>query len=277
MSFYKQPHTYQCGPFALKYALIMLGKMENEKDIEEIAGSTWWSGTDEIGLEKAANYFDCSFIDINVSNNPEKSLSNLRKNLRQGLSAILCVDKWAHWMTVVNYSSGKYVCIDSGMKKVIIILSERELLKRWKYTDKKTDYYSGYVLAPYDRPKMLARFTIDIAKKLMSEKYSDLALNWDAYFNVLLELARSKNVNSDNTITFKEFLRRYQKSIVELVADWHGDIEYSELNDIFDNFLFVANVYNMVVHLSDINGAIIDLTCVLMMYATHNYGTYSYL
>ncbi len=57
MSFYPQPHRYQCGPFALKYALVMLGRFESEKSIAKKAGSNWWYGTDEIGLARAA----CSY------------------------------------------------------------------------------------------------------------------------------------------------------------------------------------------------------------------------
>ena len=59
MSFYPQPNKYQCGPFALKYALVMLGVFASEKSIAKKAGSTWWAGTDEIGLERAANHYDC--------------------------------------------------------------------------------------------------------------------------------------------------------------------------------------------------------------------------
>ena len=59
MSFYRQPLSYQCGPFALKYAMVMLGKMEHEDEIEKEAGSSWWAGTNEIGLARAAKAFDC--------------------------------------------------------------------------------------------------------------------------------------------------------------------------------------------------------------------------
>ncbi|MCW8810139.1 MAG: hypothetical protein OQK64_04185, partial [Ignavibacteriaceae bacterium] len=59
MSFYPQPNKYQCGPFALKYALVMLGIFASEKSIAKRAGSTWWFGTDEIGLSRAAKYYDC--------------------------------------------------------------------------------------------------------------------------------------------------------------------------------------------------------------------------
>lgn len=277
MSFYKQPLMYLCGPFALKYALVMLGKMEDEKEIERLAGSTWWYGTDEIGLEKAANHFDCELQEMKAVGNIKDIIKTLNATLRKDLPVILCVDKWGHWITVVKHENNKYICVDSGEKKVIIILSELELLRRWKYMDGKTPTYSGYILKPWYKTRTKARLNIDIAKQLMSAKYEDLALKWDTYFNALMEVTRNRVPISESTISFKEFLRRHQKRIVETVADWHGDVTYSELDKIFNNFLFVANVYDMVIHLDDQELALITFTSVLMLYATDTYGSYAYL
>ncbi len=276
MSFYKQPLIYQCGPFALKYALVMLGKMEDEKEIEILAGSTWWRGTDELGLEKAANHYDCDFNEI-YENKSSKAIERLNIGLKKGLPTLLCVDKWSHWITVIKVENNKYICVDSGYKKVIIIISEYNLLRRWKYTDKKTSTFSGYTVHPWGKISSRAKFTIERAKNLMSDKYEDLALHWDSYFKVLAETTRSKNPMAEYTITFKEFLRRNQKMIVELVADWQGYIEYKELDTIFKNFLFVAEVYNMVIHIADEKKALISFASVLMLYATSIHGTYSYL
>jgi len=277
MSFYKQPLTYQCGPFALKYALVMLGKMEDEKDIEALAGSTWWKGTDEIGLEKAANYYECEFTALVPNGDPRKALSKLNSYLNKGIPAVLCVDRWSHWIAVVGRDKDKYVCVDSGMRKVIIIMKDKVLLKRWKHIDKKVEHYAGYAITPWYKAKTMAKFTVENARKLMSDKYEELALHWDSYFMVLAEHTRSKSPMAEYTITFKQFSRRYQKLIVELVADWHGDVSYKTLNDIFENFQFIANIYGMVIHHNDEKNAIINFTCVLTMFATHNYGTYSYL
>ena len=277
MSFYKQPLMYLCGPFALKYALVMLGKMEDEKEIEKFAGTTWWYGTDELGLAKAANHYDCELEDISSVNDPVKAIESLKVNLKKGFPAILCVDKWGHWITIISHDADKYVCVDSGMRKVIIVIPEKELLRRWKYIEKKVHSYSGYILHPWYKERTRANFTAGVAKKLMSSKYEHLALRWDAYFNVLAETARNKKPISEYTITFKEFLRRNQKLIVELVADWQDGIEYKELDKIFENFKFIAEVYDLVIHMNDEKTAIINFTSVLMLYATTKYGTYSYL
>jgi hypothetical protein len=267
---------YLCGPFALKYALVMLGKMEDEKEIEALAGSTWWYGTDEIGLEKAANHYDCDLISMESTGNTGEILKSLKSNLKNGLPAILCVDKWGHWITVIKYEKNKFICVDSGERRVIILLAERELLRRWKYNGANNiPTYSWYVLKPWYKTRTKAKMNIDVAKQLMSPKYKDLALKWDSYFNVLKEVTRSKNPSSEYTITFKEFLRRNQKMMIELVADWQGEIEYRELDIVIENFLFVANVYDMVIHFDDEKTALITFSSVLMMYATKKYGTYS--
>jgi len=273
MAFYPQPFMYQCGPFALKYGLIMLGKMEDEKEIEDLAGSTWWSGTNEIGLEKAANHYECNLNEIKLTGDPASALNSLNKHLSRNYPAILCVDKWSHWITVIKKEDNKYICMDSAMKKVIILLSERELLRRWKYVDNNLILYSGYTLVPWYKPRVRAKFNKSIVKKLMSDKYKSLALNWDSYFKVLYEL----NHGSRKTFSFKEFLRRNQNQLVKLVADWQGEIEYEELEMILENFRFIAEVYDLKIHSGEEKAALIHLASVLMLHATNLYGTYKIL
>jgi len=254
----------------------MLGKMEDEIEIEKLAGSTWWYGTDEIGLAKAANYYECDFVDISETI-VDKAIDKLNRHLNKGWPAVICVDKWSHWIAVIAQEDGKYICVDSGMKKVIIVISEKELIRRWKYTSKKITQFSGYKLTPQVALKTVASFTIYSAKQLMTEKYEHLALHWDSYYRVIYDIAKIKHPSLENIMTFREFLRRNQKSIVELVADWYDNISYEDLNIIFDNFLFIANIYNMVIHNNDEKSAIISFTTIMTMYATELGGTYSYL
>ena len=272
MSFYQQPLSYQCGPFALKYALVMLGRMEDEKEIESKAGSTWWAGTNEIGLARAAKYFDCDLRE-KLTNSYDIAFKFLDQNLDNGIPCLLCVDAWAHWITIVNKEKDKYVCIDSAMNKVITIHSRRKLASRWKHPGNEIKY-SGYALHPNFRSRTRASISIETAKKLMSEKYSDLAIKWDKYFNLLLEIGRTKNPIAEYTISFNEFLRRNQKMIVEQVADWHGDAEYKELDIIFENFRFIASVYDIIIHMSDEKKAIIDFTSLLMLHVAYVHETY---
>ena len=64
MGIYPQPNLWQCGPFALKHALVVLGVLQDERSITRIAGSHWWYGTDELQLGRAARRYDCDLLMI---------------------------------------------------------------------------------------------------------------------------------------------------------------------------------------------------------------------
>lgn len=273
MSFYPQPDKYRCGPFALKYALVMLGIFKNEKEIAEVAGSTWWAGTDEIGLARAARRYKCK-LDYFHSNNKDEARKLLNKHLKNGLPCILSVNNWEHWCTVAGYSKGKYIVIDSELDKVISVESEYKLLNRWKYTDEETKErsYDGYALWAKFKVQTKAKFTLEKAHKIMLDSNADLAYNWDAYFNDLNSICKHRNKKFENPISFKDFIRRHGKNIVNKVADWHGEPTYAELRKILKNFSLVAEVYDLVIPRKQEKEAIIDISVLLTLYACGKYG-----
>jgi hypothetical protein len=273
MSFYPQPYKYQCGPFALKYGLVMLGRFENEKEIGRRAGSTWWYGTDEIGLAKAAKSFDCRMKYFRRES-PEDALRVLSNHLRKGLPCILSVDNWEHWFTVINEQQGRFILVDSGLDKVITTYSARQLVKRWKYVDSENGFesYDGYALTSNFKPLTKANFSLEKARFVMRERSRELAEKWDTYFNDLITICRPRTPLSKRTISFNEFMRRHEKLLVKQVANWHGQPSYQELKRILNNMQFVAEVYDLVIHAEDQKKALVDLSSVLMMYACGKYG-----
>jgi Peptidase C39 family len=273
MSFYPQPYKYQCGPFALKYGLIMLGKFENEKELGKRAGSTWWYGTDEIGLAKAAKSFNCKMKYFRREV-PEDAIKVLDKHLKQGYPCILSVDNWEHWFTVVNQQRNKYVVVDSALDKVIVIYTPKQLLKRWKYIDSDNGFisYDGYALTPDFKVKTKANFSLEKARYVMRERNIELAEKWDTYFNDLISICRPRNPHSVKVISFNEFLRRNENLIVNEVANWHGSPSYRELKRVLTNMQFVAEVYDLVIYSEDQKKALVDLSSLLMMYACGKYG-----
>lgn len=60
--FYPQPNEWTCGPFALKHALIALGKFVDATELASAAKTHWWSGTDEIRLARAAREHECDLV-----------------------------------------------------------------------------------------------------------------------------------------------------------------------------------------------------------------------
>ncbi|MBA4405828.1 hypothetical protein C0389_00995 [bacterium] len=273
MSFYPQPNKYQCGPFALKYALVMLGIFKDEDQIGIIAGSTWWAGTDEIGLSRAAHRFGCKLKHFQ-SSNPDDARRMLISELKKGHPCILSVKNWEHWYTVVNYQQGKFVVIDSELDKVVSIQTSTQLARRWKYIEKGTGIrsFDGYALLPQFKVQTRAKFTLDNAKEVMYDKNEDIAKKWDQYTNDLITICKPRTKLSYNIITFSEFLRRNEENLVKRVANWHGEPTYSELKKILANMKFIAEVYDLVVPEDDEKRAAIDLASILMMYSCGKYG-----
>lgn len=273
MSFYPQPYKYQCGPFALKYALVMLGKFENEREIGKRAGSTWWYGTDEIGLAKAAKSFNCKMRYFRREH-PEDAIKVLSEHLKTGMPCILSVDNWEHWFTVINEQKGKFIVVDSGLDKVIVIYSTRQLLKRWRFIDSETGEvsYDGYALSSKTKPLSKAKFSLEKARYVMRDRNRTLAQKWDTYFNDLINICRPRNPHSKRTISFTEFLRRYEKLLITQVGNWHGTPSYKELQRILKDMKFVAEVYDLIIHTEDQKKALVDLASILMMYACGKYG-----
>ena len=273
MSFYPQPNEYQCGPFALKYALVMLGKFANERVIAKKAGSNWWGGTDEIGLAKAAKRYDCKMKYFRRETGQD-GIKVLIQHLKKGYPCVLSVDNWEHWFTVVSWQQGKFVVIDSLFDKVIVIYSERQLTKRWKYIDPDNEFksYDGYAVIPEFKIRTRAKFTLAKARYVMQHKNSDLAKNWDTYFNDLMDICKPLTATSIHTISFGEFLRRYEKMLIEEVANWHGSPTYNELRHVLDNMKFVADAYNLIIYIDEHKKVLVDVAAILMMYACGKYG-----
>jgi hypothetical protein len=272
MSFYPQPYKYQCGPFALKYGLVMLGKFENEREIGKKAGSTWWYGTDEIGLAKAAKSFNCKMKYFRRET-PLEAIKALSYHLKQGLPCIISVDSWEHWITVITEQRNKFIVVDSALEKVIVIYTPKQLLRRWKYVDESGfASYDGYALTSKDKNNTKAHFSLEKARYVMRDRNKQLAKKWDTYFNDLITICRPRTGHSKRTISFNEFLRRHEKLLVKAVADWHGSPPYKELHKVLKNMQFVAEVYNLVIHTVDQKKVLVELASLLMMYACGKYG-----
>lgn len=273
MSFYPQPDSYRCGPFALKYALAMLGIFKHEDTIAAIAGSNWWAGTDEIGLARAAKHSGVRLKYLQ-SSNPNDARRMINEQLAKKRPLLLCVKDWEHWCTVVSYSKGKYILIDSEWDKVILIRSSDQLVRYWRFKD----YYEGvisydaYAVIPQNTLYTRAKFTPAKAELLMSRKYDSLSKKWDVYVNDLFSITRPRTALTVNMISFSEFLRRNQHNLVEQVANWHGDPSYAEIENVLDNMRFVADIYDLIIPDDEEKRALIDVTSLLMMYACGKYG-----
>ncbi|MBI4418267.1 MAG: hypothetical protein HY563_05785 [Ignavibacteriales bacterium] len=281
MGLYPQPNQWQCGPFALKHALVALGISAEEKVIAKKAGTHWWSGTDEIGLGKAARHFDCKLLMIR-RHDPERARRELMSYLRRGIPSLLCVYEWEHWVTVVKAEAGKFILLDSKDKAVLTILSWPQLRGNWVYHERDEHdrrhvetIYDFHPIVPRFRVQTKAKFSIARAKYLRRRENRRLSRAWDDYVADLLTVCTPRTPLSEQVISLGEFLRRHEQMILEQLDHWHGAIDRKAAGKILNNMHFVADTYGLVVRKEDEKRAIAGLTTILTLWAAAEYGVHA--
>ncbi len=278
MGFYPQPNLWQCGPFALKHALVLLGILADENEVAAVAGSRWWSGTDEFQLAKAARRFNCDMTLIRRYD-PELARRELISFLRRGIPVLLCVQEWSHWITAVKMEQGKFIILDSRKKSVLTILTWRDLKKEWSYHERdqrdKTAVQTildFHPVLPRFRVRTKAKFSLARAKFLLKPGNRGFSRLWNEYLADLLNLCRPRTPQRSNFISLGEFLRRHEEMIVDQVDLWHGWIERSQARRILRHLHFVADTYGLVFPSLDEKRGIAGITAILTLWAASEYG-----
>ena len=272
MGLYEQPNDWTCGPFALKHALVTLGRLADEDAISQVAAPHWWAGTDEIKLARAARHFDCEMPFVRRTD-PDRAYSTIVRYINMRLPVIICVDDWGHWITVVRHEHERFVVIDSKQEPVLKVLSWPQLRNRWRYED-YDDYdnpvglYDLHPLKPRFRVSVKAQFSVARAQYLRRPENWELAFYWDYYLGDLLEICRPRSSRASDALSMGEFLRRHQELLVSRIMFWHGDIERDAVLRLLRNFRFVAETYGLNIPASGTRRALADLSMLLAMWAS---------
>jgi hypothetical protein len=277
MSLYPQPNKWTCGPFALKHALVMLGVFVDEKEVSRIAGTHWWAGTDEIKLARGAKAYECELMFVRRKS-AERAKRELLHCVKRGYPTLLCVDRWSHWITVVNAERGRFVVLDSQRDPVVWVNSWSELKNRWEYlaTDKEDPdsvehLFDLHILVPKFRVRTKAKFSIARARHLRRPENRFFAHQWDTYFEDLLHICRPRTPLSEMFISMGEFLRRHSEMVVSEILHRNGEAHHSRvgvwksrLRKTLKNLQFVADTYGLIIHTEDEKRAIAGVTAQLM-------------
>jgi hypothetical protein len=278
MGLYPQPNNWSCGPFALKHAFIMLGRVVDEKRISRIAGTHWWSGTDEIKLARAARRYDCSLKLIRRKNSL-RAKRELLLSLKRGHPCLLCVDGWNHWITVVGAEKGKFIYIDSRRQPVVRIEEWRALKRRWVFREKDDDdptlvehLYDLHPVIPRFRAKSKARFTLQQARYLRRPENRAFASHWDEYFNDLIRICTPRPPRSAKIFPMGELLRRHGIMLRSQIAYWHGSVRREQVGKLLRNYCFIADTYDLVVREDDEKRALVALTANITLWAASKFG-----
>jgi hypothetical protein len=270
---YRQPNTYSCGPFALKHALVALGRLADEQAIGKVANPHWWGGTDEVKLARAARAFGCD-LPLVRRTDEDRAWYSLTRALDSELPVILCVDDWMHWLTVARHEGGRFVVIDSNEEPVLTVMTWPQLRNRWKYVEEGEPraLYDLHVVKPRERAPARARFSVARAQFLRRPENKELAEHWDEYLGDLMEICRPRSPRITDALSMAEFLRRHQSLLVSRTRFWHGQIEREEVGRILRNFRFVAETYGLVIPAAGQRRALVDLGMLLAMWSASARG-----
>jgi hypothetical protein len=278
MGLYPQPNKWQCGPFALKYALIMLGRIVDENRISHIAGTHWWNGTDEIKLARAAKACDCEMKVIRRKDSL-RAKRELVQFLKRGYPALLCVDGWNHWITVVGMERDKFISIDSRKAPVVCVDTWRKLRRRWVYREtdpedstQQRTLYDLHPVIPRFRVRTKAHFSLKRARYLRRPENKIFATFWDEYFTDLSYMCVPRTPRAEKVISVRELLRRHAGMILGQIAFWHGTVRRAQARKILRNMKFVADTYDLVVREEDETRAVTAITANLALWAASKFG-----
>lgn len=275
--FYPQPNDWACGPYALKHALLALGRFVEAQEIATTARSHWWSGTDEIRLARAAREYECDLV-LERRRDAEDARKQLVAFLRDQIPVLLCVDRWEHWITVVRSEERRFVIIDSSCEPTMSILTWAQLRSRWRFFDIEHDkkappiLYDMMGVVPRFRTAVKADFSVERVKFLRRPENIQLARHWNEYLEDLLSIGKPPSVRIAEPVSMSEFLRRHQELLVTRSVYWHGDIARDEIERVLRHLRFVAETYGLVVPTSATRRAVADLAMLVTLWACATSG-----
>lgn len=275
--FYPQPNEWTCGPFALKHALLALGRMVDVKQLASTARTHWWSGTDEIQLARAAREFECDLV-LERRRDPEQARKLLVHYLREQTPVLLCVDEWTHWITVLRAEDRRFVIVDSNDDPLLSLRTWPQLRSWWKYHDvdySKTEppvLYDLMAVTPRFRTTVKADFSVERVKFLRRPENRRLARHWNEYLEDLLEICRPPSVRIAQPLSMGEFLRRHAELLMARVVYWHGDVNRDEVARLLRDLRFVSETYGLVIPASMSRRALADLAILVSLWVCADRG-----
>ncbi len=254
MGIYPQPNAWECGPFALKYALILLGIPSSERDIARIAG-TDESGTDEHELARAARQFGCD-LGLIRRGEADSAREDLREVLERQIPALLCVHGWEHWVTVAAVEDDDFVILDSRDPSVLTVAPWTRLRDMWVYRERASSggvrqLYDLHPVMPTGPTRMRARLSVTRARRLREPESRSLAMAWDRYLEDLLSVSDPPTSQCALTVSLGELLTECEADVLQEADRLVGTLDPAARRRILGNVRFVAETYDLQVLVGD--------------------------
>lgn len=112
-----QQTEWSCGPASVQNALEVLHRRVSQASLYEVCGTTEGDGTDEDGIKRALLANRCT-VDEWRSSCWRDSERWLRLSLRAGRPAILCTDRWSHWVCAIGMVGADVLVFDPARESL---------------------------------------------------------------------------------------------------------------------------------------------------------------
>lgn len=266
MGIYEQPNEWQCGPFALKHALLALGIFEHE-DVLARAARSDTNGTDEVGLGRAARRVGCDLLMVRTYH-PRAARLELNAYLARNIPVLACVQEWSHWIALVHHEDGHYVTFDSRGRQVLQVLAWEELSSALVYYDSEGRNHGTYAVydlhpvVPRSMPWARARFSPALVRDLSRPERSELINRWQQYADALRPMCVPLSPQSELTVPLADVLRRQSAALAARVAARRLDVA-RRAGVILEDLVTLADAYALEVR-PDAEGTAIDRIAALL-------------
>lgn len=247
MGIYTQPNDWQCGPFALKHALLALGSFEHENVIARLAASDT-SGTDEVGLGRAARRLGCDLLMVRTYD-ADAARRALDQHLALHTPTLLCIQEWTHWVAVVHQHDGHYVAFDSREEGVLKVLPWEELRGLLVYHEGGAGHgahpiYDLHPVVPRHLPWAWAEFSPHRARELLKPERRSIVQRWERYATGLKPVCIPLSLQGELALPLAELLERHRAAVAARVEHVGGG-DAGALLPLVSELAFVAEVYGL--------------------------------
>lgn len=140
-----QSTAANCGPAAVRNALMALGIARSEEEIETLTGTTAADGTGPKGILRALHAILPTPPGQINETREDVAILKLLAALNAGHPVVCCVDQDEHWVSAVGTLGGNILLVaDSADNELILSYSPTNFLARWAGPTRKP--YYGVVL-----------------------------------------------------------------------------------------------------------------------------------
>lgn len=249
MGIYGQPNSWQCGPFALKHALLAYGVFAHEDELARIAGSSDTRGTDEKGLHRAARRHGCT-LRVMRHASPTAARRELAGLLQSGVPVLLCVDQWEHWVTAVSAAGNELVVFDSHYAQPLRLEGWDAVIERLAYRQRRwRGLWNRTVFDLQPLVRQAAGFRLRLSPEegafLLRPENATLAARLDELARRVLELAVAPGRQLEFGFALDRFIATRRDTLLDRAARISA-VDSAAARRVTDDLAFVARVYGAV-------------------------------